>query len=219
MRIPLTKYGLREILVGSAVFAVGCSVAGWLYWPAALAVGLLWAAYLAFFRDPERRIPEARDSLLSPADGTVYDICEVDPPGEFLGDPALRIGIFMSVLNCHVNRSPAEGKVRYVQYFPGSFLDARNPDASTRNEHNLFGLETEGGRRLMVNQISGAVARRIVCDLKPGNLLKAGQRVGMVKFGSRVELFVPESDKVDVDVQPGDRVKAGLSVLATYVRE
>jgi len=216
LRIPLTKYGLREIILGSCVFAALAATSICLYPPATVAVAVLWMGYLAFFRDPDRRITAAEGELLSPADGTVHDVETVDAPGDFLSGPVLRIGIFMSVLNCHVNRSPAAGTVRYARYYPGRFHDARKAAARRENEHNLIGMELTNGRRIMVNQISGALARRIVCQVKPDHRLHAGQRYGMVKFGSRVELILPESDQLDVAVKPGDKVKAGLSVLAVY---
>lgn len=217
MRIPLTAYGLREIAVATGACLLGGAVAAWLFWPAAVALAVLWLGSLAFFRDPDRRIPNAPHSLLSPADGTVQDIEVAEPPGDFIEGPALRIGIFMSLLNVHVNRSPVSGTVGPVQYCPGSFHDARSRRAATQNEHNLLGIETLGGRRVLVNQIAGMVARRIVCRARTGQPLEAGQRFGMIKFGSRVELYVPQADKVEVKVQPGDKVQGGADVLAAYV--
>ncbi len=186
-------------------------------WPLALLAGLLWVCLLAFFRDPDRRIAAASGTLLSPADGVVTDIEDVtDPPGDFLSGPTLRIGIFMSLLDCHVNRSPAAGTVRLCRHFPGRFHDARDPRASLQNEHNLLGLELREGRRILVNQIAGRIARRIACPVEPGQKLDAGQRFGMVKFGSRLELFVPYSDEIDVLVRPAQKVKAGLDALAAF---
>jgi phosphatidylserine decarboxylase len=122
----------------------------------------------------------------------------------------------MSIFNVHVNRSPAAGTVGFRRYVPGTFRDARDDRAATENEHNLLGLERPDGRRIMVNQIAGAVARRIVCAVAPGDSLAAGERFGMIKFGSRLELFVPQHDKVAVKVATGDRVKAGRDVLVIY---
>ena len=214
MRIPLTRYGLREIILGSAFFVA--ALAAWLWvWPPAVApLIVLWAGYLAFFRDPERRPPDEADVLLSPADGVVRDVEQVTPPGAYLDDPALRIGIFMSVFSVHVNRSPAAGTVQWVEHTPGGYLDARDRRAPTQNEHNLLGIQLGDGRKIMVNQIAGAVARRIVCAVRPGQALEAAERFGMVKFGSRLELFLPASDQYAVAVTPGDKVKAGCSVLA-----
>ena len=217
MRIPLTGYGRREILLGSLV-CIAALVAGVVFfWPLALIGLLLWGCLLAFFRDPERSVRSTPDTLLSPADGVVQDIQEVaDPPGDFLSGPALRIGIFMSILNCHVNRSPAAGTVRFVRHYPGRFHDARDPRAASENEHNLVGVELPDGRRILVNQIAGRIARRIVCAVQPGDTLEAGERFGMVKFGSRLELFVPASDEADVTVRLSQKVKAGIDALASY---
>jgi phosphatidylserine decarboxylase len=218
LRIPLTRYGLREIVLGSVLFAAAMSACLWLWWPAAVLVALLWAGLLAFFRDPERRPPKDAEVLLSPADGVVRDVEEVDPPGGYLDGPAVRIGVFMSVFNVHVNRSPAAGTVQWVQHFPGRYLDARDGRAPAENEHNLMGIQLADGRKVLVNQIAGALARRIVCAAGPGEPLAAGERFGMVKFGSRLELFIPSSDQHTVAVKPGQKVVAGRSALARYVR-
>ena len=168
MRVPLTRYGLREILLGSAFFAAAAAVWLWVWPPAAVAFAVLWAGYLAFFRDPERRPPAEAGALLSPADGVVRDVEQVTPPAGYLDGPALRIGIFMSVFSVHVNRSPAAGVVQWVEHTPGRYLDARDGRAPVENEHNLLGMQLEDGRKIMVNQVAGAVARRIVCAVRPG---------------------------------------------------
>jgi phosphatidylserine decarboxylase len=216
LRVPLTRYGAREIVVGSIVFIAAVAVSVKVLWPVAIPVVLLWGGFLAFFRDPDRHAGAPPGGLLSPADGTVHDVGEAEAPGSFLQGRAVRVGIFMSVFNVHVNRSPADGVVRYAQHWPGRFVDARHPDAATENEHNAIGIELSDGRKILVNQIAGAVARRIVCEAQPDHVLRAGQRYGMVKFGSRVELFVPAEDQLNVVVKPGDRVRAGVDVLAVY---
>lgn len=216
MRIPLTRYGYRTVLAGSVVLLAASALGLALFWPAAVLFALLWLWLLSFFRDPERNRPSSPGELLSPADGTVRDVAEVAPPA-FLDGPAVRVGIFMSVFDVHVNRSPADGMVRWVSHHPGSYHDARTRDASERNEHNLLGLELADGRRILVNQVAGAIARRIVCEPSVGAVLRKGERFGMVKFGSRVELYLPAADRYAVAVRPGDKVKAGLTVLATWV--
>jgi phosphatidylserine decarboxylase len=197
------------ILGGLALLAVVMHA-----WPVALLWGLIWVGVLSFFRDPERRVECFPDDLLSPADGVVRDVEEVRPPA-FLDGPAVRIGIFMSVLDVHVNRSPADGVVRWVSRHPGSFHDARARDAVTQNEHNFLGLELDDGKRILVNQVAGVLARRIVCEPALGDRLRRGERFGMVKFGSRVELYLPVADEYQVRARPGDRVRAGFTVLAT----
>ncbi|MCK4284143.1 MAG: phosphatidylserine decarboxylase family protein [Candidatus Brocadiae bacterium] len=215
MRVPLTSYGRGEILSGSLLFLAAMGMSLLLYWPATILLAVLWAAMLAFFRDPERHVESSPDDVLSPADGSIRDVVEVeDLP--FLDGPALRIGIFMSVLDVHVNRSPAVAAVRWKSYRPGAFHDARSERCVAENERTLLGLELEDGRRMLLSQIAGVIARRIVCRPSVGDVLQKGQRFGMVKFGSRVELCLPLADQYEVLVRPGDRVRAGKTVVATW---
>ncbi|MDP6439412.1 MAG: phosphatidylserine decarboxylase [Candidatus Brocadiia bacterium] len=215
MRIPLTRYGLREIVLGSLLCLAAGIVCAWVLWPQALVPAGAWVFLLSFFRDPERPCRAGPGELLSPADGTVADIVEVDAP-VFLEGRALRIGVFMSVFSCHVNRAPAGGTVEMVQHFPGKYFDARDERSMTENEHNFIGLRMPDGRKVLVNQIAGLVARRIVCAVSPGDALAQGERFGMIKFGSRLELFVPLSDGPEARVEVGEKVKAGRDVLVAY---
>ena len=217
MRVPLTKYGLREIILGSVLCLGAVAVCIWLFPPGVVVPVLAWICLLSFFRDPDRPGDGAPHELLSPADGVIMDIQEVDPPA-FLDGRAVRVGGFMSVFEVHVNRAPMAGTVRYLERFPGKFRNARDARSRTENEHNLIGLELADGRRILVNQIAGVIARRIVCAVRPGDRLARGQRLGMVKFGSRVELFVPQADSPVVRVRVGDKVKGGRDVLAAYER-
>jgi phosphatidylserine decarboxylase len=213
MRLPLARYGTRELIAGTVLCAALGVLAARAFLPLVVVPLGVWALLLWFFRDPERACSAGPRELLSPADGRVMDVGRVaDPP--LLGEPALRVGIFMSLLDCHVNRSPAAATVEEVEYHRGEFNDARSPRSATANEHNLILLRLGDGRRILLNQIAGIVARRIVCDAAPGQALEAGQRMGMIKFGSRVELFVPESDAPTPRVKEADRVKAGRDVLA-----
>jgi phosphatidylserine decarboxylase len=213
VRIPIARYGLGTVAAISAPLLAAAAACIALA-PAWTAVPLvLWIAVLMFFRDPERRASCGEDILLSPADGVVADVEDVDDPG-FLGGPATRIGVFMSVFSVHVNRSPVAGTVGWISYHPGTFHDARSEDSLRENEHCFVGLQMPDGRRVVVNQVAGAVARRIVCPVKEGDTLERGQRFGMIKFGSRVELYLPLADEYDVAVAPGDRVRAGLTAMA-----
>lgn len=216
MRIPLTSYGLSVILAGSVLLLGGVVAAAFAFWPAAPVLGLLWLGLLAFFRDPERRAECGADDLLSAADGIVRDVEDVRAPA-FLEGRCRRIGVFMSVLDVHVNRSPANGVVRWVSHHPGSFRDARSETAKLANEHNFVGLELEGGRKVLVNQIAGLLARRIVCAACEGDRLARGQRFGMVRFGSRVEIYLPLADRYEVRVRPGDPVWSGRTVIARWI--
>lgn len=212
LRWPLARYGTREIAAGTVLLGGAAALAAMtLPWLAAVPAAL-WVFLISFFRDPERVAPEGETTLLSPADGVVADI-EAVREDLFLHADALRIGIFMSVFNVHVNRAPASGKVAYRGYRPGKFLNAMGAAASNENECSFVGLERPDGTRLLVRQIAGLIARRIVCDCQVGDDLHRGQRFGMVKFGSRLEVYVPASVPFRPAVAVGDRVKAGLTVL------
>jgi phosphatidylserine decarboxylase len=213
---------LAELFIFSAIFWIGgisFIAATWLhpiFWFPAAAVFLVWLEIVYFFRDPERQIPTDPAALLSPADGTVTDIGEVEAPG-FPGDRAFRIGIFLSIFNVHVNRVPRSSRVMDVRYFPGAFLDARHPDCPARNEQLWVDMEeAQSGRLIRVKQISGAVARRIVCWLRPGEEIGAGDRFGMIKFGSRTEVLIPIGEALDVQVKVGDKVRGGATVLLRF---
>lgn len=220
MRIPLTRYGRREIILATAVLGALTAVGALLFWPAALLPAAVWLYVLTFFRDPQRR-PEADDGLLAPADGKVVDITSVGPDGP-VGRPGVRIGIFMSIFDCHVNRSPCEAEVVHIEHRAGGFLDARRPEAAERNESATIALAHErGGQRytVMVRQVAGLIARRIVTDLHEGQRIGRGQRIGMVKFGSRVELIVPTELVGRVCVKVGQSVRAGRTVLVWPAEE
>jgi phosphatidylserine decarboxylase len=172
----------------------------------------LYAVLLRFFRDPKRTPPAGEGVFLAPADGRVVEIRQVYEPG-FLGGEALKVGIFMSLSNVHVNRAPVEGQVVLVEHVPGQFLQAFRPEASEVNEHNLVGLDTRYGR-VMVKQIAGILARRVVCWVRPGQRLEAGERLGVIKFGSRVEVYLPLGAEPLVRV--GEQVRAGMTVVAQW---
>jgi phosphatidylserine decarboxylase len=171
---------------------------------------LIMAAFMVFFfRDPERLIPEA-EGYLSPADGKVIEIIN-EHEGEHLKKDIMRVSIFMSPFNVHVNRAPCEGKVGAVKHTKGSFKAAYSEGASLKNENTAMTLSCEGGD-ILVRQVAGFLARRTVCRVKPGDSLKRGERYGMIKFSSRLDVYLPEDVKLKVGL--GDMVKAGESVLA-----
>jgi phosphatidylserine decarboxylase len=222
-RLRLARPGLAEVVCFSVLF-LGLSVLGaaggvflhWAFWWSLVIVVPFWLFTLAFFRDPERHIPADPAALLSPADGTVTHVGEIDDP-DFPDGRAFRISIFLSVFNVHVNRIPRAGRVTAVRYFPGCFLDARREDCAARNEQLWIDLSEVGSaRQLRVKQISGAIARRIVCWLKPGDEPRAGERFGMIKFGSRTEVLIPSGEDIDVKVRTGDKVKGGATILARF---
>jgi phosphatidylserine decarboxylase len=221
----LARPGLTEVLCVSLLFllVVGLLAAAavllhWAFWLMLPPVVLLWFQLVYFFRDPERTVPAEADAVLSPADGTVTHVGEVDD-ADFPGGRAFRISIFLSVFDVHVNRVPRSGRVVDLRYLPGCFLDARHPECARRNEQLWIDLEEDDPpRRLRVKQISGAIARRIVCLLKPGQRVQAGERFGMIKYGSRTEVLVPAGEPIDVRVKVGDKVKGCSTVLLRFGR-
>lgn len=221
MRIPLTKYGMPQVAYYPALTALIMLLFLFVRPPFWLLVELILGAVLAwllsFFRDPQRTIISDPNILLSPADGTIADIETVDEPS-FIGGTALRIGIFLSVFNVHINRAPCTVRIEKITYKKGEFKDARDPNAGKVNEANDVAMTRlrEPNDKLLVRQISGAIARRIVCAIKPGDELAAGQQFGMIKFGSRTELYLPADGKYKCMVKIGDKVKAGLSILVRY---
>lgn len=229
-----TRYGIRELLIyGFAIPACGLMVAylAWFWLPrmatpvAGYAVGgavaflsLLWMGFnLNFFRDPNRAIPGDEFTVVSPADGTITDIGERDEAEYFKGR-VQSIGIFLSVFDVHVNRAPLEGTVDYLRHQDGKYLDARNPDCSTLNEAQNIGFKSIWGPRFFVRQVTGMIARRFVCPLKLRDICKRGHRFGMIKFGSRTELYLDNEFQVEWQVKVGDKVKGGATVLALVKR-
>ncbi len=207
---PMHREGIRFVAIFAAV-----TVVLYLLWPPLgwIGVGLtVWCYY--FFRDPER-VPPARDGLvISPADGIVSLIEPAVPPAE-LGlpaEPLTRVSIFMSVFNCHVNRSPVAGRIAAIAYRPGKFFNASLDKASSDNERNSLSIEMPDGRHLVVVQIAGLVARRIVSFVSEGTRLDAGQRFGLIRFGSRLDVYLP--DGVVPLVELGQTMVAGETVLA-----
>jgi phosphatidylserine decarboxylase len=208
------------MLIGTIVLAAVAAGLFWVYRPLALVVLPFLVFLFAFFRDPERAVPGDGSSVVSPADGTVSDITEL-AHDELLGEPAVRIGIFLSVFNCHVNRAPLAGRVLETRYKKGKFINAMRHDAaSTQNESNTIVLAEVGGGKpvAVVKQIVGAIARRIVCTVKEGDAVSRGQRIGMIKFGSRTELYLPKRLKPRVTVQVGQKV-SGASIVVAVIEK
>lgn len=217
--LRVTRHGFKEMLIGSVVLAavaVGAGLGAWYWWPlAALAIlVLIWL--FAFFRDPERAVPAEEHTMVSPADGTISDITEIESDPHLNG-PAIRIGIFLSVFNVHINRSPCDGKVLSVVYKEGKFLNALNhAGASDQNESNtvVLGEPTTGRPIAKVKQIVGLIARRIIFDAAEGDTVRRGQRIGMIKFGSRTELYIPKWLAPEVLVKEGDKVRGASNIIA-----
>ncbi len=228
MRVPLTKYGWPQVVISPAILFVmmifvACvsplaprlSIWAIISTEAVLVIVLVWA--LSFFRDPYRVCPKETNLLLSPADGTITDIETVEE-NDFIGGRAIKIGIFLSIFNVHINRSPCNAKVVKISYKKGRYKNAANPESGQVNEsNNLYIIRKDGpADKLIVRQISGAIARRIVCAAKEGQELSGGEKFGMIKFGSRTELYVPARTNIKCLVEPGEKVKAGLTPLIRY---
>jgi phosphatidylserine decarboxylase len=204
--MTIAREGWPLILAPVAAAGV-CLLFGW---GVATAMFLALALFTAFFfRDPEREVPSDPRLVLSPADGRVVVVAPA-PPGQPLGPGALQVSIFLSIFNVHVNRAPIGGRIASVLYHPGEFLPAFDEKASLRNEQNSVTIEG-GTTRVAFKQIAGLIARRIVFRKKVDDPVARGERVGLIKFGSRVDVFLPPD--VDVKVKVGDRVRGGLSVL------
>lgn len=199
----IAKDGITSI-VYMALITGAFAFISWI--PAAIMLALTLLV-VWFFRDPERRVEYKDGSFYSPADGKIVEISNCSHP--FTGN-ALKVGIFMNVFSVHVNRAPCTGRVDFLEYIPGKKLAAFAPKASEINERNFIGFSTQWGA-VMITQIAGLVARRIVCRLRRGDVLEAGQRCGMIKLGSRVDLYLPEDTVLKIKI--GDKVKAGISCI------
>jgi phosphatidylserine decarboxylase len=212
--VPIARAGWAEVVLFGGGAAVATALA-LLVWPwAAVLPALAGVFVVAFFRDPPRRIPEGPGVVVSPADGRVTDVTPLDSVNDF-GGPGVRIGIYLSLFNVHVNRCPVNGTAVWVRYAPGRFLDSRRPDAARVNEsiETLFGSADGSGRLYLVRQVAGAFASRVVTTVRPGRRFPVGHKIGMIKFGSRTELYLSDP-RVVVLVRPGDVVRGGASVLA-----
>lgn len=227
---PFARVGLAELIAFSILFfgpAIGltaylvCSqLAGplsYFLWTIVVALVLTGTEVVWFFRNPKRIVPTEPGLVISPADGKVVLIEEIEHD-EFIGGPAVLIGIFLSIFNVHINRSPVEARVIGLRYKPGKYLNALRPESARENEQVAIRLEENVApyRRMIVRQITGAIARRIVCWLKPGDELGRGAQFGMIKLGSRTELLVPKEEALEIITKVGDTVLAGESILARY---
>ena len=227
-RLPFARAGLAELIVFSLMtflpaiglasalslleLALPLQILGWLGATAFAVIGVL---IVWFFRNPPRAVPTDVGLVVSPADGKVVAIDELEHD-DFIGGPAVRIGIFLSIFNVHINRAPVAGRVIGLRYQPGKYLNALRPESARENEQLSVRMQESQApfRRYVVRQITGAIARRIVCWLKPGDEVARGEQFGMIKLGSRTELILSREDGLVLHAKLGDNVKAGTSVLA-----
>lgn len=214
-KLPFVRVGLAELLLLGGSFLLATVLAFSLWWPLGIVFALVTACIVWFFRDPPRRIPSGPGQVVSPADGLVVRIADIDDPA--IG-PAIEIGIFLSIFNVHANRAPIAGRVLGIEYRPGKFLNALRPESEKENERLEVRIEeTEAPYRMMrVRQITGQFARRIVCWVRPGDPLGRGEMFGMIKLGSRTELVLPREPGLELQVAVGTKVKAGSTLMATY---
>ncbi|MBT3177132.1 MAG: phosphatidylserine decarboxylase family protein [Desulfobacula sp.] len=205
--LPIAQPGLKFILITilftGMLFYFGWILSAWIFF--AVTLFICW-----FFRDPDRAAPEEENCLISPADGKII-ILEKQGQCDYLKGPCIKVSIFMNVFNVHVNRIPFNGKVQKVEYHPGKFMNASFDKASSHNERNALMIRTDDDKSFAVVQIAGLVARRIVNCVKEGETVKKGDRYGMIQFGSRLDLYLPEDFKIAVKI--GEKTKAGSTII------
>ena len=205
--IPCAKEGIPFIGAAAGVTLL----AGWLGWTIVAAGAAILTLFVSwFFRNPPRVVPQGPRLVVAPGDGTVIAIEEEFEP-RFIKDRSIRISIFLNVFDVHINRVPCEGVIEEVQYQPGVFLVASKPDATLRNEQNALMIRTVQGVKVLCVQVAGLIARRIVCWISPGDQAMRGERFGLIRFGSRMDTFLPVGTVINVAV--GDRVKGGETIL------
>jgi phosphatidylserine decarboxylase len=207
-KLPVAREGL-PFIIPALIITLLLFFLGAIF--AAIPIGIFTLFALYFFRDPDRAGATGEKDVLSPADGTIIDIRHLEGENNRLGAPALKISIFMSVFNVHVNRIPLNGKISNINYNPGKFFSANLDKASEQNENNGVTLDTGNGQKIVFVQIAGLIARRIACWVKKGDNVSAGQRFGLIRFGSRLDVYLPAESLVNVRLR--ERVKAGESVI------
>ena len=218
--MPIALEGLREIALATVVLGLCAWGASLVSWPLAIPFVLVWVWVISFFRDPNRQRSYVSGDLCGPADGTVTEITELEHH-EPIGGPAVRIGIFLSIFDVHINRAPCSGRVRQLSYNSGEFLDARRPESGRRNESNSLLIDPDAPMPgpVEVRQVAGLIARRIICHAAASEHLHIGSRFGLIKFGSRTELIIPRLANTEVLVRVGDKVRAGLTIVARQPAE
>jgi phosphatidylserine decarboxylase len=205
---PVAREGIPFFLIAAVIgiifFIIGMTFLGFI-------MAFLSLFILYFFRDPDRTALADEKTVFTPADGKILEIRNIENSGNPLGMPCIKVSIFMSLLNVHVNIIPICGKVSRIEYNPGKFFSADLDKASEYNENNLITLLTDSGRTIVVIQIAGLIARRIVCWVKENDYVKSGQRFGLIRFGSRLDIYLPENSRITV--QKSQKVKAGETIL------
>lgn len=205
--VPFAKEGIPFIAVPAGITLL----TGWLGWPVFAVVGAIATLFSAwFFRNPARMIPQGHNLVVAPGDGKVIAVEEEFEP-RYLKERSIRVTIFLNVFDVHINRMPCEGMIEDVQYQPGLFLVASKPEATLRNEQNAVMIKTREGIKVLCVQVAGLIARRIVCWVSPRDQAIRGERYGLIRFGSRMDTFLPMGTKLRVAI--GERVKGGETIL------
>ncbi len=194
----------------ATAFTVALLVHIFVDWLWAVPLWLIAVFVLQFFRDPPREVPSVQNAILSPADGRIVAVEKLQDP--YLKREAIKVSVFMNVFNVHSNRSPVDGELRDKWYFPGKFINADLPKASLENERNALWIRTDNGADVTCVQVAGLIAKRILCHVTPGDHLMRGQRFGFIRFGSRVDVYLPLDTKINVNI--GDKVYATSTILA-----
>lgn len=207
-RLPVVREGIPFIIAGMGLTSIPLLL-DWELAAIPLAVLTLFTVY--FFRDPDRTPVNEEKAVLTPADGKVISIEELSKGDNRLKDRAIKISIFMSLFSAHINRIPIGGRITQLSYHPGKFFSANRDKASLYNEHNMVTLETNDRKKILLVQIAGIIARRIVCWVKKGDYVETGQRFGLIRFGSRLEVYMPPDCRLAVT--KGEKVKAGQTVI------
>jgi len=205
----IAREGWLHIVIAFSVALGATLLVGWLW---AIPFWMIAFFVLQFFRDPPREIPLDPNAILAPADGRIVAVEKTQDP--YLEREAVKISVFMNVFNVHSNRSPVDGEVRDKWYFPGKFINADLPKASLENERNALWIRAVNGADVTCVQVAGLIAKRILCHVSPGDHLMRGQRFGFIRFGSRVDVYLPLNTKINVNI--GDKVSATLTILAEF---
>lgn len=207
-KCPLAKEGLPFVFIACAITALFLFTG---FFIISIFTGILSLFVIFFFRDPDRKNLTEQKAVLTPADGTILEIAHLNNNRNPLGKPAIRVSVFMSVFNVHVNRIPITGTIKKISYRPGKFFSANLDKASKYNESNEITLESADSQRIVIIQIAGLIARRIACWIKGGDHVEAGQRFGLIRFGSRLEVYLPGNSRITARVR--QKVRAGETTI------
>jgi phosphatidylserine decarboxylase len=211
-KLPIAREGIPFILTGIGLTCVFLILDLLVL---AIPLAVLTSFIIFFFRDPERNLVNSEKAVLTPADGKIIAIERLANGDNRFPDTAVKLSIFMSVFNAHINRIPVGGRINQLTYHPGKFFSANLDKASLHNENNMVLLETDNREKIVLVQVAGLIARRIVCWVKAGDYVKAGQRFGLIRFGSRLEVYLPPDSTITV--RKGEKVKAGQTIIG-YLR-